>query len=271
MNSRVIFFVVCSLLYGCIPSTPNRKSSDSGKPQSKDIHLELPAISSTDAVIRHIAYTASFNSTTKIPNWVAYELTPEKANGTTPRPKNSPFCKDPDYLGLQPSRADYRNDNGWDKGHMAPCADMKFSNQTMMESFYFTNVCPQNHSINAGDWQDIEESIHKIASQQGKKVYIVCGPIVTNNKYGTLGTIQITIPDYFFKAALYEDVRGYHAIAFIVPNETSSQPLRNYAISVNELEKSIGLDLFCNLDKRVQETVESNLVLSDWNIYYCQQ
>lgn len=266
MNSRVILFVVCSLLSGCIPSTPNSKAAVASKPHTKGVQMELPAVSAADAIIRHAAYTASFNSSRKIPNWVAYELTPEKANGKTPRPKNSPFCEDPDYRGAQPSRADYHNENGWDKGHMAPCADMKLSNQTMMESFYFTNVCPQNHSINAGDWKELEELIHKMASQQGKTVYIICGPIITNNAYGTLGYAQVAIPDYFFKAVLYKDSQGYHSIAFVVPNEASSQQLRNYAISVNNLEKSIGINLFCNLDKRVQESVESQLVLSDWNL-----
>lgn len=268
MNKTAFIVLLCLLCFSCIPPTPKGNSTVSvaGNGKAEYVNLELPAIKTNEIIVRHTAYTASFNSLWKIPNWVAYELTPAKANGVTPRPNNSPFCEDPDYRGIQPRRSDYHNDSEWDKGHMAPCADMKLSNETMMESFYFTNVCPQNRSINAGDWQSLESLIHKMAAQKGRTVYVICGPIVKQNQYGTLGEARIVIPDYFFKAVLFEDERGYHSIGFVLPNKASSKPLRDYAIPVNDLEEIIGIDLFAGLDRNIQETVESQFANSDWGL-----
>lgn len=271
MNSRLLIFFLCPIITACVPSTPYGKVASARIDVINGQKLELPSISSSEDVIVHTGYTVSYNSKRKIPNWVAYELTPEKANGTTPRPKNSPFREDPDFRGPQPSRSDYSNKQNWDKGHLAPCADMKISGTTMIESFYFTNVCPQNHSINAGDWQTLEELVHNMAAKSGKAMYIVCGPIVSEGRFGTLGADGITIPDYFFKALLYKDAKGYHSIAFVMPNKPSSRCLGDYSLKVNDLERIIGVDLFTNLDKRIQESVEAQHILNDWNLKISEQ
>ena len=224
--------------------------------------LELPVITDSSTIVKHVGYTASFNSKYMIPNWVAYELTSDELKGTVRRPSNSPFQTDPDYRGRQPERRDYSN-SGWDKGHLAPDADMKWSEQAMIESFYFTNVCPQDHNFNAGDWEQLEELARRLARRKGS-LYIICGPIVTNNTNGKLGQHKVTIPDSFFKAFLYKDTDGYHSIAYLIPNKQTGQPLSNYSLTVNDLEAMIGLDLFTHLDPAIQETVESQLILSDW-------
>ena len=225
--------------------------------------LELPAITDGSTIVRHEGYTASFNSKYQIPNWVAYELTADELEGTVRRPSNSPFQPDPDYCGRQPERRDYSN-SGWDKGHLAPCADMKWSEKAMIESFYFTNVCPQDHNFNAGDREQLEELARHIAHKKGS-LYIICGPIVVDNVNGRLSN-KVVIPDFFFKAFLYKDADGYHSIAFRMANNQTGLPLSVFAFSVNDLESEIGLDLFTHLDPAIQESVESQLILSDWGL-----
>ena len=51
-----------------------------------------------------------------------------------------------------------------------------------------------------------------------------------------------------------------------MPNKPSSRSLGDYSLTVNDLEKIIGVDLFTNLDKRIQESVEGQHILNDWNI-----
>lgn len=77
-------------------------------------------------------------------------------------------------------REDYSS-SGWDKGHMAPSADMKWSQTAMNESFYLTNICPQNHELNGRDWQTLEKYVRDWAVKYGK-VWIVCGPYVKDNR-----------------------------------------------------------------------------------------
>ena len=245
---------VCVMLLLC--------SSCTSRAQQLPAGLELPAITDNSTIVKHAGYTASFNSDLMIPNWVAYILTDDELSGTVRRPSNSPFQPDPDYKGRQPERRDYSN-TGWDKGHLAPCADMKWSEQAMIESFYFTNVCPQDHDFNGGDWEQLEDLARRIARKKGA-LCIVCGPIVSDNACGKLGQNKVTIPDSFFKAFLYQDSDGYHSIAYLIPNKQTGQPLSKYALSVNNLEALLGLDLFTHLDSSVQEAVESQTVLSDW-------
>lgn len=142
--------------------------------------LEYPEISEDDDIVEHIGYTTAYNHTTLTPNWVAYELTKTEANGELPR--NDAFAQDEALKGRQADLSDYKG-SGWDRGHMAPAADMKWSEQAMLESFLLTNMCPQNHTMNAGCWEKTEEMGRRIAKQYGK-VYIVCGPIYTKHQYG---------------------------------------------------------------------------------------
>ncbi|MCQ2182165.1 MAG: DNA/RNA non-specific endonuclease [Bacteroidales bacterium] len=102
---------------------------------------------------------------------MAYELTSEEVDGRVPRAGG--FSMDLNYEGTQAMREDYSN-SGWDKGHMAPAADMKWSQQAMYECFPLTNICPQNHELNGKDWQNLEKLCRTWAKEYGK-VYIVCG------------------------------------------------------------------------------------------------
>ena len=263
MNRVLAILCLAVLSFSCIPATPN---SNTGKKKNTPTtsHLEIPAIKQGEVITTHIGYSVSFNSSYLIPNWVAYELTAEEVMGTVRRPNNSPFQPDPSYGGRQPERSDYSR-SGWDKGHLAPCADMKWSEQAMFESFYFTNVCPQDHSFNERDWQKLEDLGRNIAKSKGS-VYIVCGPIVADNEYGKLGLNQVVIPDAFFKAFLYKDSNGFHSIGFLMPNKFTGLPLKEYALNVNELEKLIGIDLFARLSDKIEESIESQLILSDWRM-----
>ena len=134
----------------------------------------------------------------------------------------------------------------------------------MLESFYFTNICPQNHDFNEKDWQKLEDKGRYIARKKGS-VFIVCGPIVTVNEFGKLGTNQVVIPDYYFKAFLYRDEAGFHSIAYVMPNKYTGRPVNEYAVSVNELEKILGIDLFTRLNDKIEEGIEDQLIFEDWN------
>jgi len=226
--------------------------------------LEIPAAIADEEIVQHIGYTVSYNHKTLLPNWVAYELTDEETRGEL-RGKES-FQWDPDLKGVQPNREDYKNDQEWDRGHMAPKADMKWSTEAYEQSYYLTNICPQNRKFNAGDWAATERMGRRIAQQYGS-VYIVCGPIVGDNVNGSLSEKHIIIPDKFFKAFLIKkEDNTYSTLAFIMNNSPEKQNLKASSMSVNRLENLIGMDLFCNLPRKVQDDVEGNIVYKDWGI-----
>jgi len=229
-----------------------------GEPPLNKKQLELPAISDTDIILVYSGFVVNYNSEWLLPNWVAYELTAEELDGDVPRGRS--FSMDLDYKGRQAMREDYSN-TGWDKGHMAPSADMKWSQVAMKESFYLTNICPQDHNLNEKDWQTLEKYVRDWAVKYGK-VWVVCGPYVTTSQYGTIGERNVMIPDGFFKAVLRQDDRNvWHSIAFVFENNSSKQAVKDAVHSINEVEKLIGYDLFTNLRNRIEEDVEAQ---SDW-------
>lgn len=223
--------------------------------------LELPALEREEYVLEYDGFTSSYNQTTLVPNWVAYELTAEELNGSYDT-RSSNFSRDPNVKGAQASREDYSH-SGWDKGHMAPKADMRWSEAAYWQSHFFTNVCPQNHEFNAGDWNTLEKQVRKWAKRYGR-VWVVCGPIFTTGEFGTIGKARVRVPDEFFKALLVKNGSDYAAIAYVMPNRAKHHPLREYACTVDDLEALIGRDLFAALEDSIEERVEGEIGWLYW-------
>ncbi len=227
--------------------------------------LEIPRLTEerSQQIIEHIGYTVSYNHDWLIPNWVAYELTDEETAGEQERSDH--FLPDPLVDGDPVVTKDYSK-SGYDRGHMAPAADMKWSDQAMKESFYMTNMCPQNHSNNAGDWKDLEELGRDLA-QKYKSIYICCGPIVTDTTI-TIGTVRkIVVPQSFYKVLLRRKSDGsWTSIGFVMPNASGNRPLMTYMLPVDEVEQLTGIDFFYTLPDSIEEAVEADYIISDWTI-----
>ena len=229
--------------------------------------LEIPyrLDDSGSEIIEHMGYTLSYNNDFRVPNWVAYELL-ESEVITAYRGREDSFNPDPLVKGRQAYDRDYVG-SGYDRGHMAPAADMRWSSQTMKECFYLSNVCPQNHNLNSGAWNDLEKQV-RYEARYYKSVWVVCGPIFEYNNPKRIGSNHVAVPDSFFKALLARRKDGsYASIGFIFPNKACQRNLTNYAMTVDELESKLGMDLFYNLDDRAQDRAEAEMdPYGDWRI-----
>ncbi len=255
----VVYFLIVVIGLATTGDLDAKTPKKADQPQK----LEIPKItvSVNEKVVNHIGYTVNFNSKWNIPNWVAYELTREEVAGVEPRAKN--FLPDPDIYDC-PTTDDYK-DSGYDRGHMAPAGDMKWSAQAMNESFYLSNICPQNHNLNGGDWKALEEHLRTMATQYDK-VYIACGPIVSASPK-TIGVYhKITVPDAFFKAVLRQKGDSWSAIGFMFPNQAGHKKLSKYAMSIEDLQIITDIDFFVALPDSIEEIIESTYTLSDWNL-----
>lgn len=214
----------------------------------------------TAEIVQHSGYTCSYNESWLISNWVAWELTPNKVKGTYERPQR-PFEPDPYVGGKSGTHRDYSN-SGYSRGHMAPAADMKWSEEAMNESFYLSNVCPQKAALNTSIWNRLEEKTRNLA-RKGNHLYICCGPIV-ESVHATIGENCVAVPSYFFKV-ICKCINGkWSAIGFIFPNEECKGGMFDYAISVDEVEKITGIDFFYNLPDNIEKEIESSWVQKDW-------
>lgn len=226
--------------------------------------VEIPNIldERSDRKITHKAYMVSYNYDWKIPNWVAYELTSQEVQGEVPR--YNKFKPDP----MVPQNAsahtnDYKH-SGYDRGHMAPAADMKWDEKVMKESFYLSNICPQNPNLNGGAWKDLEEQVRDLAYQKGR-IFVVCGPIVTDDS-NTIGENKVVVPQAFFKVLLQEDNDEIHTIGFVYENKSGRQPMSTYAMTVDEVEELTNIDFFPSLPNRIEKKTESTVNFSKWTV-----
>ena len=211
-------------------------------------------------IIQHVGYTASYNSFWLISNWVAYELTPQKAVGQVKRPKIQ--CKpDPLVTGASAEHADYTN-SGFCRGHLSPAMDMKWSETAMNESFYMSNICPPTEGLNNGMWRRTEEHLHAMAVG-GSTLYICSGPIVPKNPQ-RFGNNHVAVPTYYYKVVCMKVNGHWYSIGFILPNEECMGSMFDYAISVDEIESKTGIDFFFNLPDDVEDEMESKVIRKIW-------
>lgn len=225
--------------------------------------LELPAIESDDYLIEYQGYVSSYDALSKTPEWVAYELTKDETYGDAVRDGKF-FSPDERVLLPQADDYDYRG-SGWTRGHLAPAADFRWSDDAMWETFHFTNCCPQDEELNNGMWNTLEKKCRTWARRFGK-VYIVTGPIIGENRYGTIGDSRVIIPDAFFKAVMVNDGERWQSIAFVMQNRSYNDNMQRCAMSVDELEELTGYDFFAAMDDAVEADVEKNYKLSFWKL-----
>ncbi len=227
--------------------------------------LEIPCYDFVvdEQIMAKRGYTVSFNPDTKLPNWVAYELTADETDGPWTR-KGLRFVPDPYCKGEQADREDYRN-SGYSHGHLAPAGDMKWDSLAMIESFYYTNCIPQDANLNTGKWHQLEEKTRKLAREYGN-VYIVTGPVIQYDSIERIGNHGIPVPIACYKALMIRNKERYSAIGFVMLNGGEQRSMKECACTVDELEALLGLNMFYNLPNDIEEGVESKVIWDDWNL-----
>lgn len=218
--------------------------------------LEIPSMPNgkQGQVIQRTGYTLAYDKKTKTPQWVAWELTKEETKGNYER--TDKFLPDPNVEGAKVVTTDYTG-SGYDRGHMAPAGDMKWSKKAMEESFYMSNICPQIHHLNTGDWNELEANTRKWARRYGS-VYVTCGPIYNGSRRTQyIGKNRVKVPDAFFKVILIQSPKKTCALGFFFENEAGQRPLNEYLVSIDYLEQTTGIDFFPALPDELENVLEA--------------
>jgi endonuclease G len=223
-------------------------------------HFPLGAPSPCE-VIEHTGFALCYSEEHEQATWVAYELTRAEAEGNRASRKGEDFEPDPAVTTGSAVKDDYRR-SGWDRGHLAPATDMKWCAKAMRESFLFSNICPQNHDMNGGVWNDLEAAVREAAKRFGA-VQIITGPVLREG-LPVLGRNRVSIPEYFYKA-LYAEIGGQSAaIGFVIPNAPTDLPFTAFAVAVDSVENLTGLDFFHRLDDETGDAVERGADVEQW-------
>ncbi len=215
-----------------------------------DVDLSPSLVSQT---IQRDHYTLDYNEEHEQSNWVFYKITEDHIKGTAKR-KNH-YKSDPMITTYSSNYIDYKG-TGYDKGHLCPAGSMKINQDAMDDSFYMSNISPQNPGFNRGIWNRLEQQVRRWVKVYGD-LYVVTGPVFDSEMAG-IGANNVSVPKRFYKVVYACEGEG-KMIGFILPNEKSDQDLTDYSVSVDEVERITNIDFYFNLDDQFEDYLESNL------------
>ena len=222
--------------------------------------IGLPYYTQSDQIIFHTAYTLKYSEQHEQASWVAYTLKSSHTSGTVGRTDD--FRIDYKVKTGSASLSDYKG-SGYDRGHLAPAGDMKWSSTAMSESFYMSNMSPQHPSFNRGIWKKLEGSVRNWADDNGE-IHVVTGPIL-NEHFSTIGYNGVSIPNYYYKVILDYKEPEIKGIGFILPNQKSSSSLKSFAVSIDEVERKTGINFYHSLPDGIENQIESTIDISKWS------
>ncbi len=229
--------------------------------QKKIKEIALPTPIQGEEIVNHSAYTLSYNDEHEQPNWVIHMVTKDILYGAVSRTND--FRPDPNLKCGSMDSVDYWN-SGFDRGHLAPSADFRWSLNALSESYYYSNMSPQVADLNRGAWSKLENQGREW-SLDCNELFVVTGPVLKPNLPKVQqGSFRLSIPEYYYK--IFVDLYGpeYKAIAFIMPNKKIDDPIMNYVVSIDEIEKKTGIDFFPTLDDSLEERLEKKSIVEEW-------
>lgn len=190
---------------------------------------------------------------------------------------NDPSLEDGDYWNT-----DYIYGSGYEHGHICPNADRKYSYMANYQTFYMTNMQPQYHKFNGytnsggdkgeGLWVRMENKIRDWTPSASSDTLYVCKGGTIDNESQIIERIKgkLIVPRYFFMACLMKNSMGYRALGFWAEQQSNEwhddEPLSDYVVTIDELEKLTGIDFFCNLPDNIEKEVESKVALKAWGL-----
>lgn len=224
--------------------------------------LEIPKLGENDELILHTGFSFVYDEEHEQARWVAYELTRDEIYGVHERADD--FRPDSAIKTGSADLDDYRG-SGFDRGHLIPAADLPWSEQAMSDSFFMSNMSPQDPTFNRGIWAALEAVVRNFAATEGS-VYVVTGPVLTDGPYETIGENEVSIPNYYYKVILDYVEPETKAIGFLLPNEGSRNDLTELITTVDEIEEITGIDFFPQLPDDEEAILEAQVSAAAWNI-----
>ncbi|RIV21268.1 DNA/RNA non-specific endonuclease [Fibrisoma montanum] len=230
----------------------------------KQVDFILPAYKPGDEIIRHDGFTLRYQERYEQADWVAYPLLGYETKGQADRDREQ-FQPDPQVKTGSALPSDYTR-SGYDRGHLAPAGDFKFSQRLTSDSFYMSNMSPQAPEFNRGIWKELEELVRRWAVRD-RGLYVVTGPVLKPG-LPTIGRQnEIAVPKKYYKVLLYCNDPDIRMIGFLLDNKGSDSSLKQFVVPVDQIEQLTGIDFFPKLPDKLERELESkgrSETAADW-------
>ena len=238
--------------------------------------IGIPLSQSPLDIAEHSAMIIGFNCDLKLAAWSFHVLSPDVLVGGVSRTND--FRKDSliecgdgieqDYFLRLPKddgTVTYEN-FGFDRGHLAPSADFRWSQKALSESYFYSNMTPQRPGFNRESWAEVEDLMRRIMANTPKPYYIITGPILDKNLPKVeKGVNKLPVPAFHYKIIADVSAENPKGMAFLMPNKKCDLPPSAYVVTIDSIEKLTGLDFFSKLDQSLAASIESKANFSLWN------
>ncbi|MFH2142636.1 MAG: DNA/RNA non-specific endonuclease [Bacteroidota bacterium] len=225
----------------------------------------LPLISPEEVLIEHSAYFLVYDEKHEQAKWVAHIITPDIETGIVSRTNDfredtmikTGSSEEADYF-LKEMLPDstYKYDGfGYDRGHLAPSADFRWSEKALSESYYYSNMSPQVAELNREGWSELEDVLRKyVIENKCSLIVVTAGVLKENLKKIERGVNKVSIPEEFYKVVY--DPQNNKGVGFIMPNRRIEYPVVSFTKSIDEIEQITNIDFFINLDEKTENEIE---------------
>ncbi len=234
-------------------------SNEENTQESSNFGFFYLPTSTTGAIVSHTHYSLSYSEKHEQAEWVAYELKREHISSNEFK---RPYFEIDKKVRSQ--SADWRNykKSGYDRGHLCPAGDRRFSRDAFNETFLTSNVTPQNHEFNSGIWNTLEQKVRYWAKKYDG-VYVVTGGILSEDLSG-IGYEHVSVPEYFYKVILDRTATPPKMIAFLIPHKDSDRSLKEFVVPTDEIERRTGIDFFPKLEDGIESSLEASASTNQW-------
>lgn len=229
------------------------------QPKTETNEYFLPT-STTGQIVHHQNYSLSYSEPHEQAEWVAYELKSSHLSSTNHK---RPYFEIDN--AVKSGAAHWRNykQSGYDRGHLCPAGDRRFSKAAHDETFLTSNISPQEHQFNAGVWNRLEQKVRYWAKKYDG-VFVVTGGILKDG-LKTIGEERVAVPNQFYKIVLDNTNGNSKVLAFLMNHNDSDMPLYKFVVSVDEVEKLTGIDFFPELDDAIENKIEASSSYKKWS------
>lgn len=230
-----------------------------GIPQAKDAHIEH-----WTRIFRNDAYMVGYSDLKANPLWVVYRLSAQNEDRYSLKRPDT-FQRDWRLFWLI-GPEEYTH-SGYDRGHMAPndAIASQYGANAQVETFLMSNVTPQKPSLNQKIWKRLEKMEQETFLKKVSTLWVYTGPLF-EGKTQYLRHSYVEIPTAFYKVYVGIDAQNHlHALAVILPqNAQENDAIERYIVSIDEVERRSGFDLFKQLDDAVAKKLEATIETSFW-------
>lgn len=221
----------------------------------------LPS-STTGQIVHHDGYSLSYSEAHEQAEWVAYEL--KKSHLSNANFKRPYFEVDKAVKTKAAHWKNYKKSN-YDRGHLCPAGDRKYSKSAHDETFLTSNISPQKHDFNAGVWNRLEQKVRYWAHKYDG-VYVISGGVL-KGQLKTIGDEEVAVPNQFYKVIIDNNNNNGKTkmLAFLLDHKASNKPLYEFVVSVDTIEKLTGIDFFSELEDQKEAQLEASNSYKAWS------